>query len=101
MTVRVRYVVEFPNDDRPTELPSDTRAVFAESCAEYDIGQGGVTFEEIDPDDVRPLATFPLGSELFIESSNPSDCLDDTDDETAAQTRIWWRVIVVGVEHAV
>ena len=101
MNVRVRYVVEFPSDDRPRELSPNTRAVLAESCAEYDVGQGGVTFEEIDPGDVRALGTFAIDSELFVESPNVSDCLDDMDDDTAARTRIWWRAVVVEVERRV
>ena len=100
MNVRVRYLVEFPNDDRPTELPSNTRSVLAESCAEHDIRQGGVTFEEIEPGDVRQLAAFAVGDELFVETTSASDCLDDTDDDTEARTRIWWRALVVEVEHA-
>lgn len=98
MTVRVRYVVEFPNDDRPTELLSDTRSVLAEFCAEYDVGQGGVTFEEINPKHLQALAEFSVGSEVFVESPKASDCLDDTDDDTAARTAIWWRALVVEVE---
>ena len=97
----VRYLVEFPKDDRPRELPGDTRAVLAETCAEYDIGQGGVTFEEVSPEDVAPLSAYPNGSELFVESPNASDCLDDsTEDDSAVRTRIWWRAIVVDVEPA-
>jgi len=95
MSVHVQYVVEFPNDDRPTQLPPERRAVLAESCAEYDIGQGGVTFEEVRPEDVQALGTFEVGSEVFIESPNVSDCLDDTDDDRATRTRIWWRAVVV------
>jgi hypothetical protein len=89
----VRYLVDFPNDDRPTELPGDTRAVMASAYAWCDIGQGGVTAEEIDLADVAAIITYPLGSELFVESDNPDDCLDDTNGATAAATRIWWRVI--------
>lgn len=96
MSIHIRYAVAFPHDDRPSTLPGETRAVLATTCAEFDIGQGGVTFEEVDPEDVAPLITFPLGSELFVESALESDCLDDTDDETAKATRIWWRAVVMG-----
>ena len=94
--IHVRYVVQFPNDDRPTELPGGTNAVLASACAEYDIGQGGVTREEVHDEDVAALITYPVGSELFVESALATDCLDDTDDDTAARTRIWWRVVTVG-----
>jgi hypothetical protein len=89
----VRYLVEVPNDDRPTTLPGATRAVLAQSCAAYDLGQGGVTADEIDAAHVAALITFPVGSELFVESS---DCLDETDETTEAASRIWWRVVVEG-----
>ena len=91
----VRYVVEFEPDDRPTTLSGDTRAVLAESCEDYDIGQGGLTREEVHEEDIADVITYPVGSELFVESTLWTDCLDDTTDETAARTRIWWRVIVV------
>ena len=94
--VRVRYVVQFPNDDRPAVLRGDTRAVLASTCAEYDVGQGGVTREEVHDEDIAAIITYPLDSELFVESSLETDCLDDTDDDTAARTRIWWRVVTVG-----
>ena len=94
--VRVRYLVEFPHDDRPAVLPGDTRAVLASTCAEYDVGQGGVTREEVHDEDIAAIITYPLDSELFVESSLETDCLDDTDDDTAARTRIWWRVVTVG-----
>jgi hypothetical protein len=92
--IRVRYLVELPNDDRPTELPADTRAVMASAYAWCDIGQGGITTEEVSPDDVQATVVFPAGSELFVESSTATNCLDDTDDDSAARTRIWWRVVV-------
>ena len=91
----VRYLVEFQNDDRPSELPGDTRAVLADQYAEYDIGQGGLTREEVRDEDIAAIITYPVGSELFVESGAASDCLDDSDEATAAQTRIWWRVVVV------
>jgi hypothetical protein len=90
----VRYLVDFPNDDRPTELPGDTRAVMASAYAWCDIGQGGVTAEEIDLADVAAIITYPVGSELFIESADPTDCLDDADATTVAATKIWWRAVV-------
>lgn len=92
----VRYTVAFPHDDRPTVLPGETNAVLASTCAEYDIGQGGVTFEEIDPDDVAALITCPVGAEVFVESPDPEDALDTTSEATSAATRIWWRGVVEG-----
>jgi hypothetical protein len=92
----VRYLVAFPNDARPTVLDGSNNAVLASTCVEYDIGQGGVTYEEVNADDIAAIITYPVGSELFVESSLASDCLDDADETTAARTRIWWRVVVTG-----
>jgi hypothetical protein len=92
--IHVRYLLEFPSDDRPTTIDGSTNAVLVSACADYDMGQGGVTAEEVDVEEVAALLTFPHGSELFVESSVASDCLDNIDDETAQNTRIWWRVVV-------
>jgi hypothetical protein len=93
--VRIRYSVEFTNEDRPSALPAETRAVLASACEQYDVGQGGVTFEEVSPEDVQQLGVFPVWTEVFVESSAEGDVLDDTDETTSATSRIWWRAVVV------
>jgi hypothetical protein len=92
--IHVRYLTAFPNDDRPTMIDGSTNAVLTSACAAFDLGQGGITAEEVDVEEIAVLVTFPHGSELFVESGVASDCLDDTDDETARDSRIWWRVVV-------
>lgn len=94
--IRVRYVVAFQREDRPLDLPGDTGAVLAQLYKWCDIGQSAVTREEIHERDVQPLGAFPIGSELFVESRDGRDSLDDTDAESTARTRIWWRVEIVG-----
>jgi hypothetical protein len=96
--IHLRYLVEFPNDDRPTRLPRETRAVLARFYEHIDIGQGGITTEEVNPNDVQSLGLFAIGCELFVESALASDCLDDTDDDTSKRTRIWWRIELVDRE---
>jgi hypothetical protein len=91
---RVQYVVDLPNDTRPTTLAPETRAVLTSSYSHLDLDPGGVTAEELHPEDVQTLSVFPVGSDVLVESADPADCLDDTDEESAARTRIWWRVIV-------
>jgi hypothetical protein len=93
--IHVRHLTAFPNDDRPTMIDGATNAVLAVTCAEFDMGQGGMTAEEVDVDEVASLITFPLGSELFVESGDPNDVLDNATEETAAQSRIWWRIMIV------
>jgi len=93
--IRVRYAVEFTPEDRPTTLDGSTNAVLADTRKEYDVGQGGVTRAEVNPEDVAALVTYPVGSELFAESGLSGDVLDDSTDEAATASRIWWRVVVV------
>ncbi len=96
----VKYIVEFDPEDRPTLLPPETRAVLASRYEQYDVGQGGVTFEEVDSENVQPLGVFPVLSEVFVESSAAGDVLDDSTEETATASRIWWRLVVIRAEDA-
>jgi hypothetical protein len=78
----------------PRVLPVDIRAVPAEPYAgiEDDAGNpGGVTRADIRSEDVRCLGEFDDGSDVYVESDATDDVLDDTDDEAAAASRIWWR----------
>lgn len=94
--IRIRYTRMF--DDDPTEvwLDGSIRAVAAAPYAHLDDGQGGVTFGDLKPEDVRALDTFASGAEVFVESEDPDDVLDDTDSTTEVVTRVWWRATVLG-----
>lgn len=83
----------------PRVLPADTPAVTCEAyphLQEVAEDTGGITRADIDPADIQTLADLPDGAQLFVESDDPAaDTLDDTDDETSAATRIWWKATVV------
>lgn len=51
----------------------------------------GATLAEIDERGIHPLATFPVGVQVYIEGL-PEETFD-FDDERA---RIWWRGLLVG-----
>jgi hypothetical protein len=51
---------------------------------------GGITTGDIKEGDIRPLGSFMTGSEVYVESDDPEDCLDDTDEESQRKTHIWW-----------
>lgn len=52
---------------------------------------GGVTRADIRAEGVRRLGEFEDGQEVYVESDATDDVLDDTDDDTAMASRIWWR----------
>jgi hypothetical protein len=83
-------------DPRPTWLPGDARAVRAGPYVRLDNGQGGVVRGDINVEDIQHLAAFTAGEEVFVESEDEADVLDDTDDRMADDTRIWWRASVQG-----
>jgi hypothetical protein len=91
----VLFSVSF-DQRNPRDLPADARAVRAEPYLALDDGQGGLTAAEVDPHEVERLDAFELGADLYVESSDPEDALDDTDEETERLTRIWWRASLVG-----
>ncbi len=85
-------------DRRDTWLPGSTRAVLSEPYADLDEGQGGLMFAEIRVEDIRTLSDFSPGATVVVESEDPRDVLDDTDEVTQAATHIWWRVIILPPE---
>jgi hypothetical protein len=76
-------------------LPEETRAVAGEKYAHLDEGQSGITRADINDEDIRTLGSFKLGDDVFVESEEPDDCLDDSDEQREKDTRIWWRVTLV------
>jgi hypothetical protein len=84
-------------DPIPTWLDGSVRAVPAESFADVDQGQGGITRGDIIDDAmIAALDTFPFGVEVYIESEDTTDCLDDETPETEQSSHIWWRATVLG-----
>jgi hypothetical protein len=55
--------------------------------------------EDIASEDIKTLGSFKIGDEVFVESDDPTDVLDDTDAQTEAMTRIWWRARLVAPAH--
>ncbi len=99
--IKVHFAKLDPDDDvqrRDVWLNGDTRAVLSEPYADLDEGQGGLTYGDLRPEDIRTLAEFEPGTTVLIESEEPTDVLDDTDEATGAMTRIWWRVVVMPPE---
>jgi hypothetical protein len=97
--------VQFQKFGEPNETPAwidgATLAVPAEPfLGDVDSGQGGITCSDIaDESTIKTLAEFESGTEVYIESEDAEDCLDDTDTTTEAATRIWWRATVLGPEQ--
>lgn len=86
------------SEHNPRVLPADARAVPAEPYVHIDDeagNPGGVTRADLADDTIRPLGSFEDGAEVFIEGVADDDVLDDTDAETAAATRIWFRAAVL------
>ena len=86
--------------DRPNPrvISADTPAVPAEPYSAVDDAAGnpgGITRADIQDQDIRPVGCFQDGDEVLVESDDPDAVLDDTDTETAALTRIWWRATVI------
>ena len=84
--------------ETPRLLPSDVRAVGAEpylALEEAHGNPGGLTRADLLDNDIRPLGSFEDGDEIYVESDDPTDVLDDTDDDTIAATRVWWRARLV------
>jgi hypothetical protein len=95
--IRVQFKRFGDADPMPTWLDADVRAVSAEPFAFVDAGQGGITQGDIDDQTlIAPLSTFPVGAEVYVESEDVSDVLDDTDTTTERDTHIWWRATILG-----
>ncbi len=83
--IKVHFAKLDPDDDvqrRDVWLNGDTRAVLSEPYADLDEGQGGLTYGDLRPEDIRTLAEFEPGTTVLIESEEPTDVLDDTDEAT-------------------
>ncbi|MFI5297301.1 MAG: hypothetical protein ACHREM_04325 [Polyangiales bacterium] len=79
----------------PRPLPGDPRAVPAAPYAHVDDeagNPGGITRADVADEFIRALSGFEDGAEIFVESDDDGDVLDD---EEAEGTRIWWRAVVV------
>ena len=75
----------------PSHVEPDARAVSAEryGYVDDDAGNpGGITRAEIGEGDIRQLSEFGDATEVFVESEDPDDVLDDEDPNGS---RIWWR----------
>ena len=91
--VTVRFTHRTPADKLPTVLEGAVRAVLADVYRPADAdGLGGVLTEDIRCQDARPVYSFPVGTELYIESNSSLS----TSPELADATRIWWRAVVTG-----
>jgi hypothetical protein len=81
----------------PEDVPDDARAVPAGPCAHVNVNDEienmVITRAEIDEHDIRPLSTYPIGADLYIEGEERETF--NADDETGG-SRIWWRGLVVG-----
>jgi hypothetical protein len=93
--IRVRFTRSAENDPTEVWLDGTILAVAAEPYAELDDGQGGITRGDIKDEDIRALDTFEPGSEVFVESDDPQDVLDDTDATTERETKIFWKAVLV------
>ena len=96
--IRVQFQKFSEPDPVATWLDGSLRAVPAEPfVGDVDSGQGGITRADIvDATMMAPLSSFPVAAEVYVESEDAGDVLDDTDETTERQTRIWWRATVVG-----
>ncbi len=93
--IRVRFTANDPNE---VWLDGSALAVAAEPYDALDEGQGGITRGDITDGDLKTLADFEAGAEVFVESADADDVLDDTDEATERDTRIFWRAIIGGVK---
>jgi hypothetical protein len=92
--IRVRYTRSHEKDSTEVWLDGSVAAALAEPYAAIDEGQGGITRSDIKDEDIKTLDTFEPGAEVFVESEDPEDILDDTDRESEVATRIYWRAVI-------
>ena len=91
--IRVRYTANDPNE---VWLDGSALAVAAEPYVDLDEGQGGITRGDIMDADLKALADFEPGAEVFVESDDPNDVLDETDTATERASKIFWRGRIEG-----
>ena len=97
--IRVQFKKFSFVDEVPTWLDPSVRAVPAAPFDGVDEGQGGITTRDIiDADMVAQLGSFAPGSEVYVESEDVTECLDDETVETEQTTRIWWLAVVLPPE---
>jgi hypothetical protein len=73
-----------------------TSAVRAEPYLHLDEQHGGISRVDVADADIEPVGVFMKGVEVYVESTDPTDVLDTSDDESERLTRIWWRATVLG-----
>jgi len=96
--IRVLYARDSESDSPEVWLDGSVLAVAAEPYVDLDEGQGGVTRGDVNEEDIKTLDHFASGDEVFVESHDPEDVLDDETEELERNTRIWWRAFVGEVE---
>lgn len=98
--VRVQFHKFSDPDPMPTWVDGSLRAVPAEPFIDTDSGEGGITLGDItDETMIAALDTFPADAEVYVESDDASDCLDDSDEEIEKNTHIWWLGTVLAPEE--
>jgi hypothetical protein len=94
--VRVQFQRFGEPDPIPTWLDGSVRAVAVQPFADVDQGQGGITFADIvDEAMIIQLDAFGAGAEVYVESEDASDCLEDETSEAERDSHIWWRAEVL------
>lgn len=60
-------------------------------------GPGAITRGDIHEADIRPLGSYVIGDEVYVESPDPDDFveIDDEGEYPPPMGRIWWRARVV------
>jgi hypothetical protein len=81
---------------RIASLAPTARAVRAEPYLHLDEEHGGISRVDVADADIEPVGVFMKGVEVYVESTDPTDVLDSSDDESERLTRIWWRATVLG-----
>ena len=95
--IRVEFRPFSIPDPRPTWLDGSVRAVPAAPFVDVDEGQGGITRADIVDDAmIATIDRFPSGADVYVESDEPGDALDDETPESEQSTHIWWRATVLG-----
>lgn len=90
--MRTQIEVEFVQSGAREWLGAEHWAVPSAPYNDLDEGQAGITTADIKVEDIRPLVDFDDGADVFLFSA---ESLDDTDDQTEHDTRIWWRADIV------
>lgn len=92
----VNRFVQLVDEPQPCWLDDSTAAVPAAlyQHLDGDDGPGGITRGDILQADIGPLCCFNIGAEIYVESTDNEDVLDDTNETMESATRIWWRAIL-------